>query len=145
MKKKLVIVSGYFNPLHKGHIEYFHLAKQNGERLLVIVNNDNQRILKGSKAFMNEEERKLIINELKIVDDVVLSIDQDKSVKESLELVHSKFSKEYDLIFANGGDQAAQSIPEKETCEKLNIDLIDKMGDKIQSSSWLLNLTEDEN
>lgn len=145
MKKKLVIVSGYFNPLHKGHLEYFHLAKRNGERLLVIVNNDNQRILKGSKSFMNEEERKLIINELKIVDDVLLSIDQDKSVRQSLELVHSKFSKQYDLIFANGGDQSAQAIPEKEICKKLSIDLIDRMGDKIQSSSWLLNTTNDEN
>ena len=117
MKNKLVIVSGYFNPLHKGHIEYFHFAKQHGERLLVIINNDNQRILKGSKAFMNEEERKLIINELKIVDDVLLSIDQDKSVIKSIELVHSKFSKEYDLIFANGGDQSAKAIPEKEICK----------------------------
>jgi cytidyltransferase-like protein len=145
MKKKLVIVSGYFNPLHKGHIEYFHFAKHHGERLLVIINNDNQRILKGSKAFMNEEERKLIINELKIVDDVVLSIDRDKSVIKSLELVHSKFSKEYDLIFANGGDQSAKAIPEIEICKKLSIELIDRMGDKIQSSSWLLNLNEDEN
>ena len=143
MKKKLVIVSGYFNPLHKGHIEYFHLAKQNGERLLVIVNNDNQRILKESKAFMNEEERKLIINELKIVDYVLLSIDQDRSVSKSLELVHSKYSKEYDLIFANGGDQSSQAIPEKEICQKLNIDLIDIMGDKIQSSSWLLKKKND--
>ena len=142
---KLVIVSGYFNPLHKGHIEYFHFAKQHGERLLVIINNDNQRILKGSKAFMNEVERKLIINELKIVDHVLLSIDQDKSVIKSIELVHSKFSKEFDLIFANGGDQSAKAIPEKEICKKLSIDLIDGMGDKIQSSSWLLNLNEDEN
>ena len=138
MKKKLVIVSGYFNPLHKGHIEYFHLAKQNGERLLVIVNNDNQRILKESKAFMDEEERKLIINELKIVDYVLLSIDQDRTVSKSLEFVHSRYSKEYDLIFANGGDQLSQAIPEKEICQKLSIDLIDRMGDKIQSSSWLL-------
>lgn len=144
MKKNLVIVSGYFNPLHKGHIEYFHLAKQNGERLIVIVNNDYQRILKGSKQFMNEEERKLIIKELKIVDDVIISIDQDKSVKKSLELVHSKFSKEYNLIFANGGDQSIKAIPEKEICEKLNIQLIDRMGEKIQSSSWLLNKTTDE-
>ena len=144
MKKNLVIVSGYFNPLHKGHIEYFHLAKQNGERLIVIVNNDYQRILKGSKEFMNEEERKLIIKELKIVDDVIISIDQDKSVKKSIELVHSKFSKEYNLIFANGGDQSIKAIPEKEICEKLNIQLIDRMGEKIQSSSWLLNKTTDE-
>ena len=84
------------------------------------------------------KKRKLIINELKIIDDVLLSIDQDRSVSKSLELVHSRYSKEYDLIFANGGDQLSQAIPEKEICQKLNIDLIDRMGDKIQSSSWLL-------
>ena len=66
--KNIVIVSGYFNPLHKGHIEYFYNAKQNFDELFVIVNNDNQRELKRSKEFMLEEERKLIVSELKIVD-----------------------------------------------------------------------------
>ena len=64
MKPKLIIVSGYFNPLHKGHIEYFNTAKSEGDSLLVIVNNDNQRKLKGSKEFMLQEERCLIIKEL---------------------------------------------------------------------------------
>ena len=66
MKKKAIIVSGYFNPLHKGHIEYFHNAKKFGDKLFVIVNNDIQRKLKGSKEFMMQEERVSIINELKI-------------------------------------------------------------------------------
>ena len=64
MKLKAIIVSGYFNPLHKGHIEYFHLAKAKGDRLFVIVNNDHQRNLKGSKEFMLEQERVLLVNEL---------------------------------------------------------------------------------
>ena len=59
MKKKAIIVSGYFNPLHKGHIELFHTAKSKGDELFVIVNNDYQRKLKGSKEFMYEEERVL--------------------------------------------------------------------------------------
>lgn len=78
--KKAVIVSGYFNPLHKGHIEYFKLAKAQADVLFVIVNNDFQRELKKSKEFMFEDERCLIINEIKVVDKVFLSIDKDKSV-----------------------------------------------------------------
>ena len=60
MKKSAIIVSGYFNPLHKGHIEYFHSAKKYADKLIVIVNNDFQRKLKGSKSFMYENERLLI-------------------------------------------------------------------------------------
>ncbi len=139
MKKKLIIVSGYFNPLHIGHIEYFYLAKKLGDRLLVIVNNDVQRALKESKEFMNEEERKLIISELKVPDYVFLSIDQDKTVCKSLKELHLQYSNKYDLFFANGGDQNNDNIPESDICRKLNITLIDGLGDKIQSSSWLLN------
>ena len=66
MKKKAVLVSGYFNPLHKGHIEYFKLARQKGDLLFVIVNNDHQRKIKGSKEFMLEEERVLILEGLNL-------------------------------------------------------------------------------
>lgn len=139
MKKKVIIVSGYFNPLHKGHIEYFKLAKQQANQLFVIVNNDNQRKLKGSKEFMLEDERILIINELKVVDKVFLSIDQDRSVSKSIEMIHKEYGDHYDLAFANGGDQTSDNIPELEICKELNIKLIDNLGDKIQSSSWILN------
>ena len=63
--KKLVIVSGYFNPIHKGHIEYFNKAKANGDKLVVIVNSDHQRILKGSKEFQQEDERLFIVKNIK--------------------------------------------------------------------------------
>ena len=66
MKSGIIIVSGYFNPLHKGHIELFHKAKEKANMLFIIVNNDKQRILKGSKKFMNQEERMLILKELKL-------------------------------------------------------------------------------
>ncbi len=138
MKKKLIIVSGYFNPIHKGHIEYFHLAKQNGDKLIVVINNDNQRALKGSKEFMDETERKLIISELEIVDYSVVSIDTDKTVCKTLEDIKNNFSKEFDLFFANGGDQVNKNIPEADSCNKLGIKLIDGLGNKVQSSSWLL-------
>ena len=137
-KPKGIIVSGYFNPLHKGHIEYFNLAKSYGDKLIVIVNNDIQRELKGSEEFMLEKERSLIISELKIVDDVFLSIDTDRSVVQTLIKIHTIYSKKYNLIFANGGDQNNDSIPEKPICDELGVKLIDGLGDKIQSSSWLL-------
>ena len=136
--KKAIIVSGYFNPLHKGHIEYFLNAQKHGDRLFVIVNSDYQRKIKGSKEFMNEEERIFILNQLKIVDKTFISIDKDRSVCETIKLIHNKYSLKYDLYFANGGDQTNDLIPEKPICEKLNITLIDELGSKIQSSSWLL-------
>lgn len=139
MKNKAIIVSGYFNPLHKGHIEFFHLAKKHGDKLFVIVNNDNQRMIKGSKKFMLEDERILLLNELSVIDKVFLSIDKDKTVSKTLEKIFKEFSDELILSFANGGDQDNASIPEKLICEKLGIKLIEGLGNKIQSSSWLLN------
>lgn len=138
MKPKAVIVSGYFNPLHRGHIELFHKAKSNGDSLFVIVNNDYQRKLKNSKKFMLEDERVLIINELKITDKVFLSIDKDRTVNKTLEFIFENYSKSFELIFANGGDQFNKGIPEVENCIKLGIKLIDGLGDKIQSSSKIL-------
>ena len=138
MKQKIIIVSGYFNPIHKGHIDYMHKSKAFADKLFVIVNNDLQRELKGSKEFQNEQERILIIENLRVVDKCFLSIDTDRTVVETLKFINKNFSNQYDLAFANGGDQNNTSIPERAICELLNIELIDGVGDKIQSSSWLL-------
>ena len=135
---KAIIVSGYFNPLHKGHLEYLNHAKAIAEKLIVIVNNDYQRALKGSKAFQDEEERVIIISNIKAVDEVVLSIDQDRTVCSTIRHISEKFGKDYELAFANGGDQSNEIIPEVTVCEELGIALIDGLGEKIQSSSWLL-------
>ena len=136
--KNAIIVSGYFNPLHKGHIEYFHLAKSHGDQLFVIVNSDHQRGLKKSKEFMTEEERVLIVNELSVVDKVILSIDRDRSVCATLKKIYNDYHQAYDLFFANGGDQSFSSSPETPVCKKVGIGIIDGLGSKIQSSSWLL-------
>tara|TARA_B100001758_G_C18354820_1_gene582044 strand:+ start:583 stop:1005 length:423 start_codon:yes stop_codon:yes gene_type:complete len=138
MKQNAIIVSGYFNPVHKGHIEYFEQAKKHGDLLFVIVNSDTQRKLKGSKEFQDENERMLIISSLKMVDKAILAIDQDRTVRQTIQKIHQDFGVNYNLFFANGGDQNNSIIPEKETCNKLNIKLIDGLGEKIQSSSWLL-------
>ena len=139
MKPRAIIVSGYFNPIHKGHIEYFQYAKINGNKLFVIVNNDFQRVLKGSKEFQDENERVFIVESLRLVDKCFLSIDKDRTVIESIKMIFNQFGKEYQLAFANGGDQNNDTIPERPICEDLGIKLIDGLGGKIQSSSWLLN------
>jgi len=136
--KKAIIVSGYFNPIHKGHLEYFNNAKDVGDILIVIVNNDLQRHLKGSKEFQNEDERLFIVQNIKSVDHVILSIDNDRTVISTIRLVHERYGNKYQLAFANGGDQNNNSIPEAGICENLGIELIDGLGDKVQSSSWLL-------
>ena len=139
MKKKAIIVSGYFNPIHKGHLEYFNNAKALADELFVIVNSDLQRNLKGSKEFQKEDERLFIVQNIKAVDKAIISLDTDRTVCASIRTLSETYGKEYDLGFANGGDQDNNSIPEAPICNQLKIELIDGLGDKIQSSSWLLN------
>jgi len=134
-KEVVVVVSGYFNPLHIGHIRYFKEAKKLGTKLIVIINTDEQAKLKGSFRFMKTEERAEIVSSLRFVDDVVISIDKDKTVCKTLELIKPD-------IFAKGGDSTLDNIPdsEKEVCERLGIKMVLGMGGgKIQSSSWLIS------
>ncbi len=138
MKQKAIIVSGYFNPLHKGHLELFEKAKAAGNQLWVIVNSDLQRELKGSKEFMDENERLLILRAIKHVDKAMVSIDRDKTQRATLEYLADEYGEDFELYFANGGDQNNESIPESEVCKEKSIGLIEGLGDKIQSSSWLL-------
>ena len=132
-KELIVAVSGYFDPLHIGHLEYFQLAKQLGDKLYVIVNNDAQAVLKKQTSFMNENDRLEIIKSLSIVDNAILSIDQDKSVSKTLEKIQPD-------IFGNGGDQIKGSILEEETCIRNNIKIVDQLGKKIRSSSEITGL-----
>ncbi len=137
MNKKLinVAVSGYFDPIHVGHLDYLKLAKQLGDRLIVIVNNNHQCTLKKGKPFMDELDRVRILESLSIVDEVFLSIDSDRSVCKSLEEIKPD-------IFANGGDRATSEVPESLVCKKNNIEMVDGLGDKIRSSSSLTGLKE---
>ena len=131
---KIVCISGYFDPIHVGHLEYIKQAKALGDYLIVIVNNDHQASLKKGKSFMPDMERVAVVKAIRYVDQVVLSVDQDRTVRETLRTMSPR-----PHIFANGGDQNNQCIPEAPICEELGIQLIDGLGDKIQSSSWLIN------
>ena len=132
-KKKIVVaVSGYFNPLHVGHLEMMEKAKKLGDQLIVIVNNDYQVKLKGRVPFLNQADRIKIISAIKWVDEVFLSIDRDASVCRSLAAIKPD-------IFAKGGDRNAGNIPETAVCKKYGIKIIDKgMGKKIRASSDLI-------
>ena len=132
---KVVAVSGYFDPIHVGHLEYLKMAKELGDFLIVIVNNNQQCILKKGKSFMDENDRVEIVRALGIVDKVFLSIDTDRTVCKSLEEIKPD-------IFANGGDRSTDEVPETSICKKYDIKMIDGLGDKIRSSSSLTGLKE---
>lgn len=127
MSKKLVVASGYFDPLHYGHIDYLQRARKLGDKLVVIVNNDQQSILKKGCVISPASERVRIIRALDCVDFVVESIDTDRSVCRTLAMLHPD-------IFANGGDQTNNGVPELDVCTRQNIQMVDGLGDKIQSS-----------
>jgi len=130
---KVVAVSGYFDPIHVGHLEYLKMAKNLGDKLIVIVNSDYQAGLKKGTSFMPEDDRLEIVKSLRCVDEVFLSIDKDKSVCKSLEYLKPD-------IFANGGDRSLNEIPETAVMEKYNIEMIDGLGMKIRSSSKITGI-----
>jgi len=138
---KAIICSGYFNPIHIGHLELLENAKKAGDLLIVIVNNDLQRKLKGSKEFQTEDERLAIVRAIRYVDIAYVSIDEDATQIETLKMLKQRYGLEagMSLTFANGGDQNNDTIPEREVCKQYDISLLEGLGNKIQSSSWLLN------
>jgi cytidyltransferase-like protein len=141
--KKIIITSGYFNPIHIGHLNLLKDASSRGDFLVVIVNNDEQVKAKGSVKFMPEQERLTIVRSLKYVDAVFLAVDKvdkENSVAESLKVLAQKFSGK--IYFAKGGDRNINNIPEAErrVCQELGIEVISGVGgEKVQSSSWLIN------
>lgn len=141
---KIVIVSGYFDPLHVGHIECMKLAKALGDKLVIILNNDKQTELKKGKYFMPAEERKKILEELRCVDEIFVSIDGDKSVCNSIKYLAEKYS-DNEIIFAKGGDRFIDEIPETKLCREIGVKIVDGLGKKIQSSSELIKNFEGGN
>lgn len=130
---KKIAISGYFDPIHIGHLEYIKMARELGDYLIVIVNNDKQAALKKGRSFMCEDDRLMIVSQIKGVDEAVISIDDDKTVCKTIDLLKPD-------IFANGGDRSNEEIPEYKICKENGIQVIDGLGNKIRSSSDLTGI-----
>lgn len=132
----------FFDPLHVGHLDYLLAAKQLGDQLIVIVNNDAQAILKKGKTFMPAKERMRIIESLRCVDAALLSIDEDQTVRQTLAMIYQTYRRQSEsnqrFIFANGGD--VTEAAEDKWCRDLGIEPVYGVGgtEKIQSSSKLI-------
>ena len=139
---RVVVISGYFNPIHTGHLDYIKAASKLGDRLVVIVNNDEQVKLKGSVPFMDVYDRIRIVNAIKGVDRVVLSIDTKESVTKTIDSIYNEYAVNYDfdsMIFANGGDVTPSNSREEYFCQLRRISTAYNVGgEKTQSSSELL-------
>ena len=142
---RVVVISGYFNPIHTGHLDYIDNAAALGDNLVVIVNSDEQVSVKGSFPFMDQKARKRIVESIKNVDSAIISIDTDAYVVKTLEQIFLAYSNQEshfkEMIFANGGDRKKGIVPEADLCERLGItQKYGVGGEKTESSSNLINI-----
>lgn len=139
--KQIVVVSGYFDPIHVGHLEYIEKASKLGDHLIIIVNSDEQAYLKKGESFMVEDDRVKIVESLKWGDEVMLCIDTDNSTCNTLELIRTKYP--YDkIMICNGGDRHVGEIPESKIVDSLCMTMVDGLGQKIRSSSDLTGIKQ---
>jgi cytidyltransferase-like protein len=132
---KTVIVSGFFNPLHGGHLDMIEAAAEMGDKLIVIVNNDVQQVMKKDKIILSEDNRARVLAALRDVDEVMIAIDQDPTVIKSLEQVALKYPND-ELVFANGGDRDSEkAIPEGDVCRQYNIQMVFGVGGNEKADS----------
>lgn len=131
-----VIVSGYFSPLHVGHLDMIEGAAALGDHVIVIVNNNAQQVGKKGKVIIDEQDRLRVVNALQLVDEALVAVDDDRTVCASLVHIAKKYP-DRKLIFANGGDREPDFVPEKPVCEEHNIELVFGTGgnNKADSSS----------
>jgi cytidyltransferase-like protein len=138
--KRIVLITGGFDPLHSGHIAYIKAARELGDSLIVGVNSDEWLRRKKGQEFMPWEERATIIAALHDVDRVINFDDSDNSAKDAIKKVRA-IHPAAQIIFANGGDRTKENIPEMDLLEEmLHLDFVFGIGgeDKKNSSSWIL-------
>ncbi len=129
------IVSGFFNPLHGGHLDMIEAAAELSDRLIVIVNNDIQQVIKKDKIILSEQNRARLIGALRDVDEVMIAVDDDPTVIHSLQEIARKYPDD-ELTFANGGDRDSEkAIPETEVCRTHNIKLLFGVGGNEKADS----------
>lgn len=137
----LVIVSGYFGPIHVGHLDYIEAGAAEGDELYVIVNNNLQQERKKGKVIIDEADRLRIVEALRVVDHAMIAVDQDGTVCASIAAIATQFP-DHRIIFGNGGDRRPDGdpVPETDICEQHGIEMIFGMGgtNKADSSSRLI-------
>lgn len=139
-RKTLVVVSGYFGPIHVGHLDMIEAGERAGDELFVIVNNNAQQIMKKGKVIIDEADRLRIVNALRVVDHAMIAIDEDGTVSASIEAIAERFP-DHRIIFGNGGDRDSGAVvPESEICSRLGVEMVFGMGgtEKADSSSRLI-------
>jgi cytidyltransferase-like protein len=133
--QRVSIVSGYFNPIHVGHLRMMQAARALTGYLVVIVNNDTQQRLKKGRIIIPLEDRMEVVRALRMTDDAMAAIDDDTAVRSSLRAVREKYP-EAELLFANGGDRSSASkISEADVCEELGIRLYFGIGGQEKADS----------
>lgn len=138
----IVLVTGGFDPLHKGHIDYFTAAKSLGDYLVVGVNSDEWLTRKKGKPFMSVDDRLSIIKNLKMVDQVITFNDSDNSSSNAIQYLLDTVEQDVEIIFANGGDRDKNNIPELEKFKNhKQVKFTFGVGgtNKSNSSSWILD------
>tara|TARA_Y100001938_G_scaffold132876_1_gene191587 strand:+ start:341 stop:796 length:456 start_codon:yes stop_codon:yes gene_type:complete len=137
--KNVIIVSGGFDPVHKGHIRMFREAANLGANVVVGLNSDDWLTRKKGKPFMKWDERAEILESCKFINQVIPFDDSDDTASNVIERVHLMYSSDYNIYFANGGDRKLGNVPELDICKELEVVMLWGIGGgKIQSSSWLI-------
>ncbi len=134
-KPKGIIISGYFSPLHVGHLDMIDAAAAAGDKLIVVVNNNAQQMLKKGKIIIDEKDRVRVVEALAKVDDVILSIDETRDISKTIQTIADKYS-DHELVFANGGDRSSGAVvPETGVCEANAIEMVFGMGGNEKADS----------
>ena len=139
--KNVIIVSGGFDPVHKGHIRMFREAANLGHQVIIGLNSDEWLTRKKGKPFMKWEERAEILESCKFVTQVLSMDDSDDTASDIIKQVANLYkNQDMNIYFANGGDRKKGNVPELDVCKDLNVVMLWGIGGgKIQSSSWLIN------